>query len=214
MEYGSDSIVTDVLSHYSVIYALNDRENSLSYAMVEHMKSGTRIERIPIQYHDFGLFSTAATPRKLEKKRYIFNTRPEHYCFWNTYSNGYIQSLKITKSNFPVYGSREVILPGSEFICWVISHDDVTFPEIVTVGKKRGFVKVTELKNTEIKDEVEGTYKTPGPLFYDHLIENNEKLIEGKFHFAGHLIYFNGKIEGKYFPINSYGIPLSLMTHV
>jgi CRISPR type I-D-associated protein Csc1 len=211
MEYGSESKVSNVLSHYSIVYALNDRENGISYAMVEGIKKGRKTVRPPVKYRSFGLFSTAAVPIKIAKNRYIYNTRPEHYFFWENYSRGAVRSLRINRSNFPVYGSKEVILPESEFKCWVLSRTEVDFPEIITLGKKRGLARVTEIQKIPATTEKEGVFKTPGPLLYSDLFEKGEEVIEGKFYFAGHHMYVDGKIKCKYTAFGRYGIPCSLL---
>lgn len=211
LEYGSESKTSDILSHYSIMYALNDRENGVSYATIERIEEGRNRKRPPLHYESFGIFSTAAIPLKIVKRRYIYNTRPEHYFFWDFFSRGAVRSLRINRLNFPVFGSREVILPESEFSCWVLSKTERHFPEIVTIGKKRGLARVFEKRTVAVEEEREGTFRTPGPLLYDHLIQNKEEILEGKFSFAGHLIYVDGRIEGRYYPFDKYGIPCSLL---
>lgn len=211
LEYGSESKVNNVISHYSIIYALNDRENGNSYAVIERIKKGQKKVRPPLRYQNFGMFSSAAVPTKITKKRYIYNTRPENYFFWDHYSRGAIRSLRINRSNFPVYGSKEVILPESEYKCWILSRKETNFPEIITLGKKRGLARVTEIQRIHANTEKEGVFKTPGPLLYSDLIERNEEVIEGKFSFAGHHMYVDGKIRGRYIAFGNYGIPCSLL---
>jgi hypothetical protein len=180
--YGAKTKVDEVISHFALMYALNDRE---IYACPE-MK-----EELYTELNEFEFKCSAARFAQISRRNKTYSSRPDYYFDWPIYP----RTPSGKKRNLPVKGEHEEITPRSKF--WFVLKSKEKPPTLITLGKKRAYVRL-EFSPLEKLTETNGVFRTDVPVYYGDMADLDITALETSILTAGHHLYMIGKFEGPY----------------
>lgn len=150
-----------ILHNYGLCYALGlvDSDRHSTKVSEEHSYRYFCPEQVP-KYEEHltplnqqGIY---VTPARAVNHATVLNT-------WKYANNNYHVEMEKTQKNIPSFGRAKEIAPESQFECFILTHQSLTLPKWIRLGKwaSKAEVEIEELSKIR---QTEGEFTFPFPL--------------------------------------------------